>query len=153
MADVERRRCMAQEMITGLWNRMTICWLTDCKRELSPKNYGTRHRSNCWHKRRNTNTSTGGKDTKIHLLSGIVKCPVCGVGMYGNKSIKHKADGSKYKDFYYYGCKHRAMTRGHKCDFKKQINEELLDSAVAEVIVKAGKQSEVRCHGAGKNSA
>ena len=28
------------------------------------------------------------------------------------------------------------MTRGHKCDFKKQINEELLDSAVAEVIVK-----------------
>ena len=70
------------------------------------------------------------------LLSGIVKCPVCGVGMYGNKSIKHKADGSKYKDFYYYGCKHRAMTRGHKCDFKKQINEELLDSAVAEVIVK-----------------
>ena len=55
-----------------------------------------------------------GKDTKIHLLSGIVKCPVCGVGMYGNKSIKHKADGSKYKDFYYYGCKHRAMTRGHK---------------------------------------
>ena len=27
-----------------------------------------------------------GKDTKIHLLSGIVKCPVCGVGMYGNKS-------------------------------------------------------------------
>lgn len=77
-----------------------------------------------------------GKDTKIHLLSGIVKCPVCGVGMYGNKSIKHKADGSKYKDFYYYGCKHRAMTRGHKCNFKKQINEELLDSAVAEVIVK-----------------
>ena len=77
-----------------------------------------------------------GKDTKIHLLSGIVKCPVCGVGMYGNKSIKHKADGSKYKDFYYYGCKHRAMTRSHKCDFKKQINEELLDSAVAEVIGK-----------------
>ena len=76
-----------------------------------------------------------GKDTKIHLLSGIVKCPVCGAGMYGNKSIKHKADGSKYKDFYYYGCKHRAMTRGHKCNFKKQINEELLDSAVAEVIV------------------
>ena len=77
-----------------------------------------------------------GKDTKIHLLSGIVKCPVCGVGMYGNKSIKHKADGTKYKDFFYYGCKHRTMTRGHKCDFKKQINEELLDSAVAEVIVK-----------------
>ena len=77
-----------------------------------------------------------GKDTKIHLLSGIVRCPICGAGMYGNKSVKHKADGSKYKDFYYYACKHRAMNRGHKCDYKKQIHEELLDSAVAEVIVK-----------------
>ena len=54
--------------------------------------------------------------------------------MYGNKSIKYKSDGTKYKDFYYYSCKHRRMTRGHKCDFKKQINEEVLDSAVAETI-------------------
>ena len=77
-----------------------------------------------------------GKDTKTHLLSGIVKCPVCGAGMYGNKSIKRKKDGTKYKDFYYYGCKHRTMTRGRKCDYKKQIREELLDDAVAEVIVK-----------------
>ena len=77
-----------------------------------------------------------GKDAKTHLLSGIVKCPVCGAGMYGNKSIKRKKDGTKYKDFYYYGCKHRTMTRGHKCDYKKQVREELLDDAVAEVIVK-----------------
>lgn len=77
-----------------------------------------------------------GKDTKIHLLSGIVKCPVCGAGMYGNKSAKHRVDGTKYKDFFYYGCKHRTMTRGHKCGYKKQISQELLDDAVAEVIVK-----------------
>ena len=77
-----------------------------------------------------------GKDTKKHLLSGIVKCPVCGAGMYGNKSIKHKKDGTKYKDFYYYGCKHRKMDRGYKCDYKKQINEELLDNSVAETIIK-----------------
>ncbi|MCM1045812.1 MAG: recombinase family protein [Candidatus Gastranaerophilales bacterium] len=76
------------------------------------------------------------KNTKTHLLSGIVKCPVCGAGMYGNKSIKRKKDGTKYKDFYYYGCKHRTMTRGHKCDYKRQIREDLLDDAVAEVIVK-----------------
>ena len=76
------------------------------------------------------------KGEKIHLLSGIVKCPVCGAGMYGNKSVKHKKDGTKYKDFFYYGCKHRNMTRGHKCDYKKQVNEELLDNAVAEVIIK-----------------
>lgn len=77
-----------------------------------------------------------GKNERTHLLSGIVKCPICGAGMYGNKSIKHKKDGMKYKDFFYYGCKHRNMQRGHKCDYKKQIREELLDDAVAEVIVK-----------------
>ena len=77
-----------------------------------------------------------GKDERTHLLSGIVRCPVCGAGMYGNKSIKYKKDGTKYKDFFYYGCKHRSMQRGHKCDYKKQIREELLDDAVAEVIVK-----------------
>lgn len=77
-----------------------------------------------------------GKNERTHLLSGIVKCPICGAGMYGNKSIKYKKDGTKYKDFFYYGCKHRGMQQGHKCDYRKQIREELLDDAVAEVIVK-----------------
>ena len=76
------------------------------------------------------------KDTRAHLLSGLVKCPICGAGMYGNKSIKHRKDGTKYKDFFYYGCKHRTMTRGHKCDYKKQVNEDVLDAAVVEVITK-----------------
>ncbi len=76
------------------------------------------------------------KKEKIHLLSGILKCPVCGAGMYGNKAIKKRKDGSNYKDFYYYGCKHRNMTRGHKCGYKKQVHEEMLDASVAEVISK-----------------
>lgn len=69
-----------------------------------------------------------GKDTRTHLLSGIVKCPICGVGMFGNKCIKKKKDGTKYKDFYYYGCNHRQMIRGHKCTFSKQIRKELRKS-------------------------
>ena len=77
-----------------------------------------------------------GRDERIHLLSGIVKCPICGAGMYGNKSVKRKADGSNYKPFFYYGCKHRWLVRGHKCTFSKQIREELLDDAVAEVVTK-----------------
>ena len=76
------------------------------------------------------------ENDRTHLLTGIVKCPFCGAGMYANKSIKYKKDGTKYKDFYYYGCKHRKMQNGHKCDYKKQINEEVLDSAVTEVISK-----------------
>ena len=74
------------------------------------------------------------KKEKIHLLSGILKCPVCSAGMYGNKAIKKRKDGNNYKDFYYYGCKHRNMTRGHKCDYKKQVHEEMLDASVTEVI-------------------
>ena len=76
------------------------------------------------------------KTDRVHLLSSIVKCPVCAAGMYGNKSIKKRPDGTKYKDFYYYGCKHRGMQRGYKCTYSKQIQEEVLDGAVAEVISK-----------------
>lgn len=74
------------------------------------------------------------EDETIHLLSGIVKCPICGAGMYANKCTKRKKDGSFYKHFYYYGCKHRRKDRGYKCDYKKQVNEEVLDSAVLEII-------------------
>ncbi len=56
--------------------------------------------------------------------------------MFGNKSIKYIKDGIKYKDFYYYGCKHRLMNRGNKYTSRKQIRAELLDEAVAELIVK-----------------
>lgn len=31
-----------------------------------------------------------GKNMRTHLLSGIVKCPICVAGMFGNKSIKYK---------------------------------------------------------------
>ncbi|MGF3112966.1 recombinase family protein [Facklamia sp. P9177] len=76
------------------------------------------------------------RGTTTHLLSGLIKCPICGVGLLGNKSVKYKKDGTKYKDFFYYGCKHRKKVRGHKCTFNKQIRKEILDGAVVEVITK-----------------
>ena len=76
------------------------------------------------------------KTEQAHLLSALVKCPVCGAGMYSNKCTKRKKDGTPYKSFSYYGCKHRKMQRGQKCDFNKQIQEEVLDNAVVEVIIK-----------------
>ena len=76
-----------------------------------------------------------GKDEKTHLLSGLLRCPICGAGMYGNKSIKKK-NGKHYKDYFYYSCKHRSKVRGHACNFKKQLQEEKLDNAVAEIISK-----------------
>ncbi len=73
------------------------------------------------------------KDEKIHLLSGILCCPLCGSGMYGNKSTKKK-NGKHYKDYFYYGCKHRTLLNGHACTFNKQLQEEKLNDAVTEVI-------------------
>ena len=88
---------------------------------------------------------TGKKHEKIynigrcHLLSGIVKCPRCGSGMYGNVSRKWKKDKSLYKDHFYYACKHRRNIDGHKCDYKKQWREEQIDAAVVDVIKKLVK--------------
>ena len=76
------------------------------------------------------------KTEQAHLLSALVKCPVCGAGMYSNKCTKRKKDGTPYKSFSYYSCKHRKMQRGQKCDFNKQIQEEVLDNAVVEAIIK-----------------
>ena len=83
------------------------------------------------------------KNQQKHLLSGIVKCPICGTGMYGNKSIKHKKDGTKYKDFYCYGCKHMKMIDGQKCTYRKQINEDVLNGAVIEIVSKAINNSKL----------
>ena len=76
------------------------------------------------------------KTEQAHLLSALIKCPICGAGMYSNKCTKRKKDGTPYKSFSYYSCKHRKMQRGQKCDFNKQIQEEVLDNAVVEVIIK-----------------
>ena len=76
------------------------------------------------------------KTEQAHLLSALVKCPICGAGMYSSKCTKRKKDGTPYKSFSYYSCKHRKMQRGQKCDFNKQIQEEVLDNAVVEVIIK-----------------
>ena len=76
------------------------------------------------------------KTEQAHLLSALVSAPVCGAGMYSNKCTKRKKDGTPYKSFSYYSCKHRKMQRGQKCNFNKQIQEEVLDNAVVEVIIK-----------------
>ena len=81
------------------------------------------------------------KTEQAHLLSALVKRPICGAGMYSNKCTKRKKDGTPYKSFSYYSCKHRKMQRGQKCDFNKQIQEEVLDNAVVEVRMPSEKNS------------
>lgn len=71
-----------------------------------------------------------------HILSGILKCPVCGNGMYGNVNRKRKKDGTQYKDYFYYACKHRKFVDGHYCNYSRQWSEEKVNAAVEEIIRK-----------------
>lgn len=73
-----------------------------------------------------------------HLLSGLLKCPVCGGPMYGNVNRKKKKDGTGeyYKDVFYYACKHRMSVDGHHCDYHRQWNQEVVNAAVEELIYK-----------------
>lgn len=71
-----------------------------------------------------------------HILSGILKCPVCGGAMYANVNRKKKKDGTYYRDFFYYACKHRIRIDGHSCDYHKQWGQDKVNSAVEEVIRK-----------------
>ncbi|NYB73780.1 recombinase family protein [Sedimentibacter hydroxybenzoicus DSM 7310] len=70
-----------------------------------------------------------------NILSGILKCPSCGAAMYGNVNRKKKEDGTYYRDYFYYACKHRMRINGHQCDYKKQWGQAKIDDAVAEVIM------------------
>ncbi len=85
---------------------------------------------------------TGKKNDKIyslehqHILSGLVCCPVCGHPMYGSVNRKKKKDGTFYKDVFYYACKHRLEIDGHKCDYKRQTHQDVLNKAVEEILLK-----------------
>ena len=78
-----------------------------------------------------------------HILSGIIKCPVCGSGMYGNVNRKKHPDGGYYKDYFYYACKHRKLVDGHRCTYKRQWNEDRINAAVEEIIRKFVKNPKV----------
>lgn len=72
--------------------------------------------------------SAVGRD-RVHLLSGILKCPKCGMPMYANRnSWTSKSTG--YHELYYYVCCQKRNVRGHKCDYTKQVREEIIEKEV-----------------------
>lgn len=84
-----------------------------------------------------------GKNENTYILSGVVKCPVCGASLYGNKSIKKNKNkkGELYKEYRYYACKHRKLMDGYKCNFNKQIKMEILDREVEQILVQLMRDS------------
>ena len=74
-----------------------------------------------------------------HILSGILKCPICGAPMYGTVNRKKKKDGSGeyYKDAWYYVCKHRKLIDGQKCTYRRQPPQGPIDKEVTAIVGQA----------------
>ncbi len=70
-----------------------------------------------------------------HILSGILKCPVCGSGMAGTVRRRKNKKTGEYKDDFYYRCQHRKkIDEDHFCDFKPSLNQDELNEKVVQII-------------------
>ena len=75
----------------------------------------------------------------VHLLSGILKCPICGAGMYGRPGRKKRKDGTYYENSlntWYYFCKHDRMVDDKPCTFG-QINQKDIDGEILDFVKSA----------------
>lgn len=74
----------------------------------------------------------------VHVLSGIVRCPVCGSPMYGIVNRKKKKDGSGfYSEIYYYICKNTKTATGKSCTYTHSVRQDVLDEQVIKVVQQA----------------
>ena len=75
----------------------------------------------------------------VHILSGIVKCPICGAPMYGVVNRKKKKDGSGefYTDMWYYLCKNTKTVNGQPCTFRKHLRQDDINAQVRAVVQEA----------------
>ena len=70
-----------------------------------------------------------------HILSGIVKCPICGTGLAGTVRRRKNKKTGEYKDDFYYRCLHRnRIDDEHKCNYKPSLNQDALNAEVEAVI-------------------
>ncbi len=70
---------------------------------------------------------------RAHLLTGIIKCPKCGGGMYANRVCWTKKDGT-YKEVMYYACGRNKLDRGHYCEYSANLKKTDIEPLVIEVI-------------------
>ena len=70
-----------------------------------------------------------------HILSGLLRCPVCGAPMYGVVNRKKKKGSDEfYTDMWYYICKNRKMVSGHLCDYKKHIRQDEVNTEIMQIL-------------------
>ena len=92
-----------------------------------------------WEKAKDKRKQTGfkpvsriGKD-RIHLLTGLIRCPKCGGLMYCNRTTWKNKDGS-YHDVYYYYCGNSKADRGHLCDYRAKLKKDEIEPLVVKAI-------------------
>lgn len=94
-----------------------------------------------WQKAQEKRLATGIKyasklgNERAHLLTGIIKCPKCGCGMYANRVCWTKKDGT-YKEVMYYSCSRNKQSRGRHCDYSANLKKTDIEPLVVEVIKK-----------------
>lgn len=71
----------------------------------------------------------------VNLLTGILKCPVCGASLYGNSRAHKRADGTYGNREYFYRCINTRMISGHKCSFRRQFSQAKLNAVVENLII------------------
>ena len=97
-------------------------------KQLFPRKTGILHRKNV-------------DPEHAHILSGILKCPCCGKGMYGNIA---KAGRKDNKTRYYYYCKNTVNATGHKCTFRRNIDQTQIDDMLAKLITAMTKEGKFK---------
>ena len=71
-----------------------------------------------------------------HILTGLLKCPICGVGMSGTVRRRKNKSTGEYKDDFYYRCKHRKkINESDFCNCSLVLNQNELNSEVERHIM------------------
>lgn len=71
-----------------------------------------------------------------HILTGLLKCPVCGVGMSGTVRRRKNKSTGEYKDDFYYRCKHRKkINESDFCNCSLVLNQNELNGEVERHIM------------------
>lgn len=69
-----------------------------------------------------------------HVLSGIIKCPLCGRGLTGMVR-KRKNKNGVVEDYYYRCCHSRVTESGKRCTYSPSWNEEKFDHEVEQFML------------------
>ena len=71
-----------------------------------------------------------------HILSGIIKCPICGTGLSGTVRRRKNKKTGDYVDDFYYRCQHRhKIDDEHFCNFQPSLNQDEFNHEIEQVIL------------------